>query len=154
MLRKILVPTDFSSASLSALEHAQALARSTNAELIVVHALELPVMPAGEVPFVSLTMFEDLERNERKRLASWVDSSRAKGVRARGVFEVGSARETILDYARSEQPELIVMSTHGRHGLSRLLLGSVVERVVRSSSVPVLVVRDTGEAARPSEATR
>lgn len=141
MLRKILIPIDFSETSAFALEQARALAERAGAELLVLHALELPVMPAGDVPYFSANLYEDLEKTGRRQLTEAVDALRAAGVRARSVFHVGIAAPTILDCARNEQPDLIVMGTHGRRGFSKLFIGSVAERVLRASPVPVLIAR-------------
>ncbi len=150
MLRKILVPTDFSETSMAAVERARELALGTHAELIALHASELPVMPMGEIPYFSLSVYEELERGQRQRLASLVEELGKAGVRARGIFHVGMASSTILEFAQSESVDLIVLGTHGRHGLPRVLLGSVAERVVRTSPVPVLTVHGVSAQAAAS----
>jgi nucleotide-binding universal stress UspA family protein len=147
MLRTILVPIDFSQTSMTALESARELAQRCDAELLVLHALELPVLPMGELPYSTANLFEDMEKAARKRLADYVDTLHAAGARVRGIFHVGAASVTILDCARKEQPDLIVMGSHGRRGVSRMFVGSVAERVVRASPGPVMTVRDAEAGA-------
>jgi nucleotide-binding universal stress UspA family protein len=145
MLRKILVPIDFSEASEAALASACELAKTSDAELIVLHVEELAVLPMGEIPYVAPRVYEELEAAVRRRLETRVAQLSAAGLRVRGRFQVGMASQAIADVTRGEQPELIVIGTHGRRGFSRWILGSVAERVVRSSTVPVLTVRSTRE---------
>lgn len=152
MVRKILVPVDFSPASLGALAHARELARAADAELIIMHALEVPVLPMGDVPYFSLDGLDLLESGERKRLADLVHAQAAAGLRVRGCFHVGPASQTIVEAAKAEQADLIVIGSHGRGALARMFLGSVAERVLRSSPVPVLTVRGAAAPA-PAQTT-
>ncbi len=139
LFRRILVPHDFSPAADHALREAAVLARETGGRLQVLHVLEplyVPInMPSQAMPdpytFVP-GQRSALERHVRKVLGSGPPAVSV-------VVEVGQPTASILDAAR--KADSIVMSTHGRTGLPHLLLGSVAERVVRQSPIPVLTVR-------------
>lgn len=146
-LRKILVPVDLSESGTAGLEKACELASATGAELVLLHVLELPIMPPGEAAILPVYVVEEQRSGAEQRLAAMVERASQKGVRARGRLEIGPAYEGILEVARAESPELIVMGTHGRRGLSHLFLGSVAERIVRTSPVPVLTVRPSAAGA-------
>jgi nucleotide-binding universal stress UspA family protein len=80
-------------------------------------------------------------RAAQRRLAELAADLRSRRVRCRTVLRTGAAPSTIVDLAKRSAADLIVMATEGRHGVGRLLLGSVAERVVRSAECPVLTVR-------------
>ena len=144
MKRPILHPTDFSSASRAAFAHAVTLARDEGAELLIVHVLS-SVMPMVGDGYLSPTTYDDLQRSVRAQGQKNVDKllARAKAarVRARALLLEGVAAEAITRAARARHAKLIVMGTHGRTGLGRLLMGSVAERVVGTAPCPVLTVR-------------
>jgi nucleotide-binding universal stress UspA family protein len=75
-------------------------------------------------------------------LADWVDKARGEGLDARAVLRTGVVHEEIVTLAKGEQADLVVIGTHGRGGISRVLLGSVADRVVRLAHCPVLTVRE------------
>jgi universal stress protein A len=140
----ILHPTDFSSASRAAFNHALALARDERAELLIVHVLST-VMPMAGEGYVSPKVFDDLQRSMRaqaqKQLDGLLAKAKAAKVRARGLLYEGVAADAIVRSARARHARLIVMGTHGRTGLTRLFMGSVAERVVGTAPCPVLTVR-------------
>jgi nucleotide-binding universal stress UspA family protein len=140
----ILHPTDFSPASRPAFAHALALAGEEGAELLLVHVLAT-VMPMVGDEYMSPKTFDDLQRSMRaqaqKQLDRLVAKAKTARVRARGVLYEGVAADAIARAARAKRAKLIVMGTHGRTGLSRLLMGSVAERVVGTAPCPVLTVR-------------
>ncbi len=158
-ITRILVPMDFSAHSDFALRYAIGLANRFNATLEVVHVVEDPFVsgawnPEAIAPNIP-ELLADLVTAARKRVADMQAAAIDKGTR----FETavlttvvsGRPAECITDYARTENFDLIVMGTHGRTGLSRALLGSVAERVVRTAPCPVLTVRDTTPLAREKE---
>ena len=103
-----------------------------------------PVVPApgGYVPRSTYTdIAAAATASARTRLGELIEQARAAGVRAASTVVEGSAAEQIVRAARSRRADLIVMGTHGRTGLSRLLLGSVASRVISMSPCPVLTVR-------------
>lgn len=138
-LGKILVPTDFSAFSGTAFDLGTALARDLRAKISVLHVLKPPVYPFGD----RQTFLPGAAITEETRKAV-VKQMRAMSEKAGGRVSVqvvqGSPPERICEYARREQVDLIIISTHGRSGLSHVLIGSVAERVVRHAECPVLVV--------------
>jgi nucleotide-binding universal stress UspA family protein len=146
MYSDILVPTDGSEASEVALDHALSLASQYGAR---VHGLYVVDSQShGLVEEGKPTIVDHLQEEGRVAVESVEDAAEAAGVDIQtGVVE-GDVHRRIIDYATEEEVDLIVMGTHGRRGLDRLLIGSVTERVVRSSPVPVLTVRQ-GSADEP-----
>jgi nucleotide-binding universal stress UspA family protein len=135
-IHTILHPTDFSDRSTHALHLACALARDYGARLIILHVATTPTIAYGEgvVPPDPETLFEA----ERELLERLTVPDPAVAVERR--FEEGDPIADILRVAQESHADLIVMGTHGRTGLSRLLMGSVAEQVVRRASCPVLTV--------------
>lgn len=139
--RSLLVPTDFSPGSERALGYAVELARSFEAEIVVMHAYELPIVgfPDGAIvatPDVATHLSESARIGLERAVAPHNDA----GVAIRTALEQGPSWRTIVDMAKELDVDMIVMGTHGRHGLPRALLGSVAEKVVRTAKCPVLTV--------------
>ena len=147
-VRNILVPIDFSDAALDALRHAKELALTYGAQITLLHAVEEVVYPSAYgVEPANLPGPQVIDR---------VEQNMAELVRTEVGYEhvtvqakVGYAPSTILDYADSNEVDLVVIATHGRTGLERMLLGSVAERVVRRSPAPVFVVKSFGKSLLP-----
>lgn len=143
-LRRVLHPTDFSSASGAAFKRAVAMAKADRAQLLLVHVLAPPVPIAGE-GYISPKVYDDLEASARsyaqKRLGGLQAKARAAGVKAATLLMEGVAHELIARAARSKKADLIVIGTHGRTGLAKFFLGSVASRVVAAAPCPVLTVR-------------
>lgn len=142
--RRILHPSDFSPASRPAFEQALELAEADRAELLVVHVLG-PVVAGGGEGYVPPRLYEELEASARAYAQKELDGLTAKakkaGVRARSLLLTGIPHEQIARAAESRRADLIVIGTHGRTGLARLLLGSVAARVLAIAPCPVLTVR-------------
>lgn len=139
----ILHPTDFSETAQAAEGQALALARALGVELVILH-VAVEGMLFGETAFgrAQLERIYEAQRDwARRALEARVSAARAEGVAARGVLRTGVPAETIVHAAESEPAAMIVMGTHGRGGLERLLLGSVADRVLRTARCPVLTVR-------------
>jgi len=134
--KHIVVPIDFSPGSLEALDRACELAGALGAVLHLVTALG----PAGELPLTQ-GVVEELSREHRHGLESLAVEHRGQAAFGPPIVEAADPRDLILDAARRLEADLIVMGTHGRTGVGRLLLGSVAEDVVRAAPCPVLVVR-------------
>jgi universal stress protein A len=131
-LRKILVPTDFSVQSEHAFEMACSLARESGAEITVMHVVPLPAVIYGPPPESYLSHLQEaLEQIQ----------ARDPNISVQHHLVEGDAARAILREAREMDCDAIVMGTHGRTGLSRLLLGSVAEEVVRKARCSVVVVR-------------
>jgi nucleotide-binding universal stress UspA family protein len=133
-VRTILHPTDFSPNSQYALHVAAALARDYDAELIVMHVHAIPVALYGEA---GVAPVPDTRASE----AAELESIDIPGVRVTHVMTEGEPVGEILRVADERHADLIVMGTHGRRGLTRLVMGSVAELVVRRATCPVLTVR-------------
>jgi len=141
LTRKILVATDFAEASRAAADVGVELARTFHVPLVLMHAYVVPSYIYTTVPFVPfgdyMQVYEDAAREslekERARLAG-------KGADVTAVLRAGVAWEDILSTAQQVDAGLILVGTHGRRGLPHALLGSVAEKVVRLSPVPVLTI--------------
>ena len=155
--RRILVPTDFSSASIRAVKTAMSLAERFDAE---VHPLYVRQVYTGtDGRFLDSTSGENLQDEIERILRSTEIPARKavkelakgpNGVRWQGHLERGiSIPNTILESARSHDCDLIIMGTHGRNMVSRLLLGSVTERVVRLAPLPMMTTRDNADGSVP-----
>jgi nucleotide-binding universal stress UspA family protein len=139
-IRRILCPTDFSELSKAALAQAGALARWYEAEITLLYVAPA-AFTAAEVVYVPSPWLspETLEK-WRGDLHAFAQSSREEGIRVRIDLCEGNPATEILDTARTGAFDLIVMGTHGRHGLESWVLGSVTESVLRTSPCPVLTV--------------
>jgi nucleotide-binding universal stress UspA family protein len=137
-LKNILVPTDFSETSEAAVKYGVALARAFNARL---HLLNVPDHP-GETPEVEypIGLFETLQNAAHDRLGAMLSERDNAELQPIRVMRVGRTYNEIVRYAQEQNIDLIVMGTHGREGLTRVVLGSVAERVVRKAPCPVLTV--------------
>lgn len=145
--RRILHPSDFSSASRAAFAKALALARADRAELLLVHVLS-PVTLGMGGEYISPRVLDDVIRSARADAQRRLDALRARakkaGARATTLLVEGTPFTQIAKVAQAKRADLIVMGTHGRTGLTKLFLGSVAERVVGTASCPVLTVRGSG----------
>lgn len=144
MYKRILVPTDGSDISAKAVRAAAELAKLCAAQLQVLSVKEpFPYSAISEMQPVPPQEFYDAqERLARSRVETACEATRALGVSADGsTVEAVHPWEAILEHANSKQCDLIVMASHGRRGLTALLLGSETQKVLTHSTVPVLVVR-------------
>ncbi|MCG3140992.1 MAG: putative universal stress protein [Anaerolineae bacterium] len=147
MYRKILVPLDGSETSEAVLPHAAALAKCTGARITLLRVITQPMYEA---------VFGDMTLHRTSAAPDTMNSrSHAEGYLQRVVFDyfennddavaydvcAGPVAETIMEYAASIEADLIAMSTHGRSGLARMMIGSVADEIVRRSNLPVLLVR-------------
>jgi len=136
LLKKVLVATDFSPPSDAALAYGRALARSFGASLHLLHVVENYFLrPTAATPYA-------IREARMRMLDEQLTDEDRQQFGARAVFEVSDEpAETIAGYARAQNIDLIVMGTHSRSGLERLLVGSVAEHVIRTAPCPVLTVR-------------
>jgi len=144
-LKTVLVPTDFSDASESALRYGKAMAEKFGAALHVVHVMEdlLAHAWAAEVYVSSMPQLRDeIEKESRLRLGALLTDGERKAFRAETALLAGNPFLEIIRYAKTHGIDLIVMGTHGRGPIAHMLLGSVAEKVVRKSPCPVLTVRE------------
>ena len=137
---KILCPIDFEHDSINALEIAGRLAKQNAATVCLLSVIGEPLVPARELPPVPISPNPRFESRCRERLEA-IAREKLAGVRHEVFIKSGNAAPQILNLAAERKIDLIVMGTHGRKGLKLFLLGSVAERVVRESPVPVLTIR-------------
>lgn len=142
MFTKILCPVDFSEASASVAKVAREFAVAFNAEVFLLHVA--PSMTQYEIydlPSASLPqLVGDMVTGAEKSMEEFV-SEHFSGLRASGKVIRGDAADVITTTAKVENADIIIMGTHGRQGLNRFLFGSVAEKVVKTSPVPVLTFR-------------
>jgi nucleotide-binding universal stress UspA family protein len=136
----IIVPIDFEASANDALEVAMELAQAFGAKLTLIHVWEMPVYPYMEFMLDS-QVIATVQDRAVAMLASKLEQVRKSLPNAESKLETGLAWNGILKAVDELRPDLIVMGTHGRRGLSHALLGSVAEKVVRLSPIPVLTVR-------------
>lgn len=141
-MKKILVPTDFSQHAEYALKVAAQIARKNNAEVILLHLLELPhqagdaMSASHEIP--EIMFFKNAAMN---RLEEMMDSDYLDGLEVAEVVQFDMTFEGIMDISNKNQVDLIVMGSHGASGFKEMFIGSNAEKVVRNSTVPVLVIK-------------
>ena len=145
-LKKILLPTDFSKYSAAAESYACEFAAKFGAELHLLHTLEqhYSLTPEFGLGFAVPTQISESKAAAEKALSGLLDPGWATNSNVIHRVIEGSPKTEIVRYARAENIDLIVISTHGRTGLSHMLIGSVAETVVRTASCPVLTVRPKG----------
>jgi nucleotide-binding universal stress UspA family protein len=142
--RRILHPSDFSRASGAAFRSAMDLARASRGQLTIVHVYTPLIPMMGEsyaTPQVYERLLADIRTGAQRQLDRLVAKARKAGVRAKGLLLEGVPHERIVRAARATRADLVVLGTHGRTGLGRVLLGSVAGRVVALAHCPVLTVR-------------
>jgi nucleotide-binding universal stress UspA family protein len=142
---KILVPIDFSENSKNAIRYAVAYAEKFNAEIIFVYVIEPVIYPSdfglGQVPInrMDLEIFTKAEEELKKLIVTHLPKS-VKGIHC---VRTGKPFLEIINCAKENNCDLIIMSTHGHSGIEHILFGSTAEKVVRKSSIPVLTIRNT-----------
>jgi universal stress protein A len=146
--KRILVPIDFSPGAQEALDYACELAGKLGAVVHLVSALG----PMGELP-LSQKMIDELAAQHRRGLEELAAQRRQLAAFGPPIVEAADPRDLILAAVSRVEADLIVMGTHGRRGVSRLLLGSVAEDVLRQAPCPVLAVRP-GQVPRPAAQRR
>ena len=142
MFSKILCPVDFSESSSAIAKTAREFALKFDAEVLVVYVApsmiqyEIFDLPAASLP----QLVGDIVSGAEKTMTEFV-GKHFYGVKASGKVVSGDAAEAIVSLSQTEKADIIIMSTHGRQGLNRLLFGSVAEKVVKTSAVPVMTIR-------------
>jgi nucleotide-binding universal stress UspA family protein len=139
--RHVLVATDFSDCSSEAIDVAIELARRYDAALTLLHVYEVPSYAYGEMVYAPIDFVTPIREAAEKSLKSAHAELAQRFPGAKSVLRAGAAWEQIVGAVQELKADLVVVGTHGRRGLSHALLGSVAERVVQRSLVPVLTVR-------------
>jgi universal stress protein A len=140
--QRFLVPVDFSESATQALEYAMGLASKLGARLTLLHVIE-PLPLGGDDMGIVLpyTYFEELEAGIANSMQTYLERITKTGLEGDVAVVHGVPFQEIIETAKTQQVDLIVMGTHGRTGLQHMFLGSVAEKVVRLAPCPVLVVR-------------
>jgi nucleotide-binding universal stress UspA family protein len=140
---KILHPTDFSECATEAQAVAVDLARRLDADLVLVQVLvEAPLYSEGFISRRQVQTVYDAQRKwSEETLEVRAEQLRQSGIKTSWRVQAGAPHEEIVRTAEEEDAGMIVMGTHGRSGLNRMVLGSVAERVIRRAPCPVLTVR-------------
>lgn len=152
-IRRILVPTDFSTSAARALDLAFELGSPTRAEIVLLYAVEpVPYTTApdiyGPVSPYAFDYLTEQEQWARTKLAKMTKRLRGRRMAVHAVVQTGAPYAVILETAARLAVDLIVMGTQGRTGLSHLLIGSVAEKVVRLATCPVVTVGTKQPAAK------
>jgi universal stress protein A len=144
-IKSILAPTDFSAHSELSVRHACQIAERLGSELHLLHILS-EILPAGPDPLLMPVMpaeyYKEEEERARQTLEHLLQPGWGKPTSVIKAVRWGSPVDSIVSYALDHRVDMIVIATHGRTGLSHVLLGSVAERIVRESPCPVLTIRD------------
>ncbi len=143
-LRRILHATDFSAASKRAFDMAVEFAKQNKAELLLVHALVPHVAYPADTdadPEIYIELERSARRQAQSSLQALVNKVKRAKVKATALLLKGTAHGQIVRAAKNRRADMIVIGTHGRTGISKLLMGSVAGRVIAEASCPVLTVR-------------
>lgn len=142
--RHILVPHDFSDTAEHALAFAIALAEKLGAHVTLMHAYEIPAYPDSAL--MTAEFIANIRRAAQGAIENLASLARRPGVEVQALLREGRPWSEVNATAKETHADLIVMETHGRHGLARALLGSVAEKVVRTAPCPVLTVHGPAKA--------
>jgi nucleotide-binding universal stress UspA family protein len=148
-IRSILLPTDFSECGNYALSYAASLARTFGASILCVHVIE-PVVPTVgysgiSEPLPMADIADQLEDSAERELPKFAECEECSGLAVEELIVHGEAASEIVRVAKERSVDLIVVSSHGRTGLGRILFGSTAEAIVRHAPCPVLVVKPAKE---------
>ena len=147
MYRKILIPLDGSDLAQCALEHAKEIAKGCSVPVIeLATVVKTFFWWEGEV--TDPRIYEQVETEEKEKAQDYLNKQKQQlaqaGFSVNTILLEGNAAQAIIDYAEKNGVDLILMTTHGRSGITRFALGSVTDKVVRTVSVPVLVIAPPG----------
>ena len=147
-VRRVLAPVDFSDASIEAVRHTGEIALTYGAEIDLLHVVEEPLYPSAygmeAVDFPTPDVIERIEEQPADLVRKEIGTEHVIAE-----TQVGHPPTAILEYVDENEVDLIVISTQGRTGLERMILGSVTERVLRRSPVPVFVVKPERRSLLP-----
>ncbi|RIV73710.1 universal stress protein [Flagellimonas aequoris] len=148
-MKSIIVPVDFSNQSEKALKVAASLAKEHGAELLVLHMLELSPAIMGESGYISQEQVVHLIKIGEKRFTDFLNKPYLKDIKVTPVIKHYKVFSEVNEIAEKHKADLIVMGSHGADGLQEIFIGSNTERVVRTSDVPVLVIKGDVEDFQP-----
>lgn len=144
-MKKILVPCDFSTPAINALRFAIDIAKTSGGEVQLLYVIELPIMYDSivmPVLYFEEAFFKDMKVATEARFMRLSAKFKKDGVKLSFKVQFGSTTTGILEYVKKKGIDLIVMGSHGASGLKEVVIGSNTEKIVRTSTVPVLVVKD------------
>ncbi len=144
-MKKILVPCDFSKPAINAYRFALDVASVNRGTVHLLHVIELPVLHDSVLmPVLNFedALFKELKEKSENEFKKVTGKYSAEGVKVKMEVIFGAPSKMILDYAKDQSIDLIVMGSHGASGLREFFIGSNAEKIVRNSSIPVLVLKD------------
>ncbi|MCS4541166.1 MAG: universal stress protein [Euryarchaeota archaeon] len=139
--KNILVPTDGSEYSELAIPHAITIAKSTGAKITTLYVVDTSAFAGIPAGGVWENMRKLLQEEGKRAVARAKEITEKEGIEASTTIEEGSPADKIVEVAKNEDADIIIMGTAGKTGFNRFLLGSVAEKVVRGAPCPVMVVR-------------
>jgi universal stress protein A len=141
--KRILVATDLTPASQSAVSEAVALAKENGAELMIAHVCHTPSISQASAiaPCVYDEWTRNLKEAAQEQLQPILEEARREGIHAGALIAFGEPFEAIVEAAQKNNADLVILGTHGRKGVSRFFLGSVASRVISTAPCPVMTVR-------------
>ena len=145
MYRKIMVPLDGSKLAECVLPHVEAIAQLSKVSVQLVHVIEPLELPTRGGIALSIDDLKQIELHTKNDAESYlrgiVERLKLAGIKAHSKLLTGKAADSLVDYVHKSNFDLLIMATHGRSGISRWIWGSVAEKILHSSSIPVLLVR-------------
>jgi nucleotide-binding universal stress UspA family protein len=141
-MKNIVVGIDFSELAEPVLEHAAELAKALDAHLHLVHiyAPEPDFVGYAEYAYPGEDEREEELREEKNKIREWIDDLKSKGIDVSGYMKEGDMVHGLLEFAEKHEADMLVIGTHGRGFVERMLLGSVAEGIIRHSTLPIVVV--------------
>jgi nucleotide-binding universal stress UspA family protein len=139
-MKKILVATDGSAESDKAIEKTIEMSKKEGAEVIVVNVAE-DYCPMGLTEVDCDTIRELVMKESKGIMSAAIEKMKSAGITARGIIEIGRPADTIIEIAKREKVDEIIMASHGKHGAKKFLMGSVTARVVEWAPCPVTVIK-------------
>ncbi len=144
-INRILCPVDFSDESKDTLQYAIEFARNSGAEIVLLNVLPSESMYSYDTYVVPMSVLESTRKSAEEELDKLALKVKSELVNSKIITEIadGKPADSITESAKRNETDLIIMSSHGRTGISRLLLGSVAELVLREAHCPVMVIKSS-----------
>jgi universal stress protein A len=146
-VKHILVPTDLSEYADYALDYAIALAQKLQARFTLLYVIHLTPLAMGDIGVGLVPYLDEMEADAQQRMQALLNRVHQEGLQGEMAIVQGVPFQSIIDMAGDRNVDMIVMGTYGRTGLTRVLMGSVAEKVVRLAPCPVLVTRGKTEVS-------
>jgi nucleotide-binding universal stress UspA family protein len=145
MYSKVLVPLDGSEVAECVLQHVEAIANSIKGVITLLTVVEPIEMPTrGQIAITDddlKRMHSELEKEAHGYLDSVARRFKLSGIKTRSIVQVGKPADTLIEYIHNNKVDLVIMSTHGRSGFSKLFWGSVTEKVIKTVDTPIFLVK-------------